>query len=127
MKLVTAVVKPHMLDAVKEALDAAGIADETLVIATTDHGLALPWMKCTLTDAGTGVLLIACVLYLPGGLASLRWATFGQWRDDARAWWDERAKAWRERGRGSATNPGSIATRGASGAASNAVRAEGPA
>jgi len=36
---------------------------------------------------GLGLLLILCVLYLPGGLASLRWATFGQWRDDIRAWW----------------------------------------
>jgi branched-chain amino acid transport system permease protein len=36
---------------------------------------------------GLGLLLILCVLYLPGGLASLRWSTFGQWRDDTRAWW----------------------------------------
>jgi branched-chain amino acid transport system permease protein len=36
-----------------------------------------------------GLLLILCVLYLPGGLASLRGATFGQWRDDTRAWWRE--------------------------------------
>jgi len=41
---------------------------------------------------GLGVLLILSVLYLPGGLASLRWSTFGQWRDDTRAWW----KALRE-------------------------------
>jgi branched-chain amino acid transport system permease protein len=34
-----------------------------------------------------GLLLILCVLYLPGGLASLRWGTFTQWRDDVRAWW----------------------------------------
>jgi branched-chain amino acid transport system permease protein len=26
-----------------------------------------------------GLLLILCVLYLPGGLASLRWGTFGDW------------------------------------------------
>jgi branched-chain amino acid transport system permease protein len=37
-----------------------------------------------------GVLLILCVLYLPGGLASLRWNTFVQWRDDVRGWWRER-------------------------------------
>ena len=36
-----------------------------------------------------GLLLILCVLYLPGGLASLRWSTFGQWREDTRAWWRE--------------------------------------
>ena len=28
-----------------------------------------------------GLLLILCVLYLPGGLASLRWATFARWRE----------------------------------------------
>jgi branched-chain amino acid transport system permease protein len=27
------------------------------------------------------------VLYLPGGLASLRIGTFGLWGDDLRAWW----------------------------------------
>jgi branched-chain amino acid transport system permease protein len=36
-----------------------------------------------------GLLLILCVLYLPGGLASLRWQTFGLWRDDVRMWWRE--------------------------------------
>ena len=40
-----------------------------------------------------GLLLILCVLYLPGGLASLRTATFGQWRDDTRQWWRERTRA----------------------------------
>jgi branched-chain amino acid transport system permease protein len=34
-----------------------------------------------------GLLLILCVLYLPGGLASLRWQTFRQWRDDIREAW----------------------------------------
>ncbi len=33
-----------------------------------------------------GLLLILCVLYLPGGLASLRGGTFRQWGDDLRAW-----------------------------------------
>jgi arylsulfatase A-like enzyme len=55
--------------AILDALDAAGLADDTLVVATTDHGLALPWMKCTLTDAGVGVLLI---LRGPGELAGGR-------------------------------------------------------
>ena len=36
-----------------------------------------------------GLLLILCVLYLPGGLASLRRATFAQWRDDIRSRWRE--------------------------------------
>lgn len=33
-----------------------------------------------------GLLLILCVLYLPGGLASLRWATFKGWWTDTRDW-----------------------------------------
>jgi len=36
-----------------------------------------------------GALLILCVLYLPGGLASLRRETWVQWRDDIRAWWQD--------------------------------------
>lgn len=41
-----------------EAIDRAGLADETLVIVTTDHGVAFPFHKCSLTSRGTGVLLI---------------------------------------------------------------------
>lgn len=33
-----------------------------------------------------GLLLILSVLYLPGGLASLRWSTFGGWWRDSRGW-----------------------------------------
>lgn len=40
------------------ALDDNGLAENTLVIMTTDHGLAFPRMKCNLTDHGMGVLLI---------------------------------------------------------------------
>lgn len=40
------------------ALDANGLAENTLVIMTTDHGLAFPRMKCNLTDHGMGVLLV---------------------------------------------------------------------
>ncbi|MGJ3242228.1 MAG: sulfatase/phosphatase domain-containing protein [Opitutales bacterium] len=49
---------------VLDALDRSGQADHTLVIATTDHGIAFPFMKCHLTDHGTGVFL---VLRGPGG------------------------------------------------------------
>jgi N-sulfoglucosamine sulfohydrolase len=46
------------------ALDASGLADNTLVICTTDHGIAFPRMKCNLTDHGMGVML---VMRGPGG------------------------------------------------------------
>ncbi len=40
------------------ALDEAGLAGETLVVATTDHGIPFPLMKCNVTDGGIGVSLI---------------------------------------------------------------------
>jgi N-sulfoglucosamine sulfohydrolase len=50
--------------AVLNALDEHDLADDTLVILTTDHGLAFPGAKATLTDRGIGVLL---VMRGPGG------------------------------------------------------------
>ena len=44
---------------VLDALEAEKLLDETLVVYTTDHGPAFPGMKCTLSDAGTGVALLA--------------------------------------------------------------------
>ncbi|HYF18731.1 MAG TPA: branched-chain amino acid ABC transporter permease [Ramlibacter sp.] len=41
-----------------------------------------------------GLLLILSVLYLPGGLASLRWETFKAWWLDSKAWWKERRYEW---------------------------------
>lgn len=52
-----------------EALKRNGLWENTLVICTTDHGLAFPRMKCTLTDSGTGVLLI---MRGPGGFSGGR-------------------------------------------------------
>jgi arylsulfatase A-like enzyme len=49
------------------ALAASGLAANTLVIYTTDHGLAFPGMKCNLTDHGIGVSLI---LRGPGGFSA---------------------------------------------------------
>jgi arylsulfatase A-like enzyme len=43
---------------VLDALDRNGLAANTLVISTTDHGIAFPRMKCNLTDSGWGVSLI---------------------------------------------------------------------
>lgn len=43
-----------ILDQVK----ASGLSENTMIIYTTDHGVALPHMKCTLFDTGIGVALI---------------------------------------------------------------------
>jgi N-sulfoglucosamine sulfohydrolase len=45
--------------AVLNALDEQDLADDTLLLLTTDHGLAFPGAKATLTDRGIGVMLIA--------------------------------------------------------------------
>jgi arylsulfatase A-like enzyme len=44
--------------AVLEALERNGLREKTLVILTTDHGIAFPGMKCNLTTHGTGVALM---------------------------------------------------------------------
>ena len=48
------------------ALDRNGLAANTLVISTTDHGVAFPLMKCNLEDSGWGVSLI---MRGPGGFS----------------------------------------------------------
>lgn len=52
------------IGAVLDALEANGLSENTLVICTTDHGIAFPFMKCNLTDHGIGVMLI---MRGPGG------------------------------------------------------------
>jgi arylsulfatase A-like enzyme len=54
---------------VLDSLATKGLAENTLVICTTDHGLAFPGMKCTLTDHGLGVMLI---VRGPGGFTGGR-------------------------------------------------------
>jgi N-sulfoglucosamine sulfohydrolase len=51
---------------VLEALESQGLADNTLIIFTTDHGLAFPGAKATLYDRGLGVMLI---MRGPGGFS----------------------------------------------------------
>lgn len=47
-----------------DTLQRTGLDQNTLVICTTDHGIAFPNMKCSLYDGGTGVMLI---MRGPGG------------------------------------------------------------
>lgn len=54
----------HYAGRVIDAVDRNGLSENTLIIATTDHGIAFPGMKCRLTDHGIGVMLI---LRGPGG------------------------------------------------------------
>lgn len=43
---------------VMAALDRNGLQEKTVVILTTDHGIAFPEMKCNLTHHGTGVTFV---------------------------------------------------------------------
>jgi N-sulfoglucosamine sulfohydrolase len=55
---------------VLEALDRNGLSENTLIISTTDHGIAFPRMKCNLTDDGWGVSLLMRGPRLPSGAVS---------------------------------------------------------
>ncbi len=41
-----------------DCLDRTGLSENTLVIITTDHGIAFPRAKCNMQDSGIGVLLM---------------------------------------------------------------------
>jgi branched-chain amino acid transport system permease protein len=67
------------------------------LIAAIVFSLLAETLRLQLPEAymmALGVLLILSVLYLPGGLASLRWETLRQWRDDIRAEWKARRYEW---------------------------------
>jgi arylsulfatase A-like enzyme len=49
------------------SLQQAGLSDDTLLLFTTDHGIAMPRAKCTLYDAGLEIALL--VRWPHGGLA----------------------------------------------------------
>lgn len=63
----SAAVMDAAMGRVLDALDTNGLAENTIVIVTTDHGVALPGMKATLTDLGTGVMLLLRGPGLPSG------------------------------------------------------------
>jgi N-sulfoglucosamine sulfohydrolase len=48
----------HGVGMVLNELDASGMAENTLIIFTTDHGMPFPGAKATLYDRGLGVMLI---------------------------------------------------------------------
>ncbi len=56
--LTSARLADNCIGIVLDALEEAGLTDESLIIYTTDHGPAFPRMKCNLYDTGTGVSLI---------------------------------------------------------------------
>jgi len=46
-----------------DTIEACGLKEDTLVLVTTDHGVAFPGMKCNLNDHGCGVMFL---LRIPG-------------------------------------------------------------
>ncbi|MEM6457830.1 MAG: sulfatase [Planctomycetota bacterium] len=54
----------HAVGRIDEALHRVGLAEDTLVVFTTDHGISFPRAKCTMFDAGVE---IAFVVRWPGG------------------------------------------------------------
>lgn len=59
----SAAVADRCFGMVLEALKEGGLSEDTVVLFTTDHGIAFPKMKCNLYDTGIGV---AMILKYPG-------------------------------------------------------------
>jgi arylsulfatase A-like enzyme len=55
------------MGAVLDALAQNELAENTIVVCTTDHGIAFPRMKCNLEDSGIGVFLIMRGPAIPDG------------------------------------------------------------
>lgn len=62
----SAQIADNCVGTVLEALDKAGLTENTVVLFTTDHGIAMPFMKCNLSDAGIGVAMMIRALGYPG-------------------------------------------------------------
>jgi arylsulfatase A-like enzyme len=52
------------LGALLDLMEEKGLTENTVLVVTTDHGLAMPLAKSTLYDRGIGVF---CIVRLPGG------------------------------------------------------------
>jgi arylsulfatase A-like enzyme len=59
----SAAVLDRKIGVVLDALERSGLDKTTIVLCTTDHGIAFPEMKCSLKDGGIGVM---CFLKIPG-------------------------------------------------------------
>ena len=59
----------HGIGAVLNKLNETGLDRNTLVICTTDHGLAFPTAKASLLDRGIGVMMILRGAGFDGGYA----------------------------------------------------------
>ena len=55
------------ISTILNTLDKNNLTENTLIICTTDHGLAFPHMKCNLTQHGQGVMLIMRGPNIPKG------------------------------------------------------------
>ena len=65
--MTSAKIADECIDCVLTALKESGHDKDTIVIFTTDHGLANPYSKCTLFDSGIGVSLI---MHVPNAKAN---------------------------------------------------------
>lgn len=64
--LISGVVDPAV-GRIQDAIDEAGVADETLLVFTTDHGMPFPGAKTNPTDAGLEIALLVQHPGLEGG------------------------------------------------------------